>query len=81
MLIQVFSEYLKLAQAGKVNFLACPMHPLETAVFPLYHNLDKKDRIVLTCHACDFKDIPGQAMYENIRLIVSKYNEPEKMEP
>jgi len=81
MLIQVFSEYLKLAQAGKVHFLACPMHPMETAVFPLQHNLDKKDRIVLYCPACGFSDIPGRAMYDNIYTIVRAYNEPEKMEP
>jgi len=81
MLIQVFSQYLKLAQAGKVHFLACPMHPIDDAVFPMYHQLDKKDRIVLNCPACGFIDIPGQALYDNILLVIKAYNEPEKMEP
>ena len=75
MLIQVFSQYLTLAQAGKVHFLACPMHPLETAVFPLYHNLDKKERIVLNCHACNFIDIPGQALYDSILTIIKAHEQ------
>lgn len=79
--IQVFSEYLQMAQAGKVNFLACPMHPTEEATFKLNHNLTDQDKILLECFACGYKNIAGQTLYENlIKRINAVNNEPEKME-
>lgn len=65
MRIQVFSEYLELARAGKVDFLACPMHPEEEAKFPLMHQ-DLNDKVVLQCLACGYKNIAGEQLYENI---------------
>lgn len=66
MRIQVFSEYLQMAQAGKVDFLACPMHKEdEPAIFPLAHKL-KDDQVVLYCLACGYKNIAGQQLYDNI---------------
>ena len=66
MQIQVFSEYLQLAQAGRVNFLACPMHKEdEPAIFQLTH-LQEKENSVLQCFACGYKIIAGQQLYENI---------------
>jgi Tat protein secretion system quality control protein TatD with DNase activity len=80
MRIQVFSEYLQLAQAGKVNFLACPMHTNEEAVFPLIHQQEEED-IVLHCYACGYKNIAGYTLYNNlITLIKAQLSEPEKME-
>lgn len=66
MRIQVFSEYLRLAQAGKVDFLACPMHIEDKpAVFPLAHRLEE-EQVVLYCLACGYKNKAGQQLYENI---------------
>lgn len=66
MRIQVFSEYLQLAQAGKVNFLACPMHKEdEPTAFQLTH-LDENDKVVLQCFACGYKITAGQQLYDNI---------------
>jgi hypothetical protein len=80
MRIQVFSEYLQLAQAGKVDFLACPMHKQEKAIFPLSHNLEE-DNIVLHCYACGYKNIAGLTLYNNlITLIKAQLSEPEKMD-
>lgn len=80
MRIQVFSEYLQLAQAGKVDFLACPMHTTEEAVFPLTHQLEE-DKIVLHCYACGYKNTAGYTLYNNlIKLIEAQMSEPEKME-
>ena len=80
MRIQVFSEYLQLAQAGKVNFLACPMHKNEEATFPLIHQLEE-EKIVLHCYACGYKNIAGSTLYNNlITLIKAQMSEPEKME-
>jgi len=81
MLIQVFSEYLQLAQAGKVNFLACPMHLEEEAVFPLFHRLTDQDKIILECYACNYKNIAGQQLYDNlIKLIEAEEIEPKKVD-
>ena len=82
MRIQVFSEYLQLAQAGKLKFLACPMHQEdEPSVFPLVHKQESDDSIVLECLACTYKVHPGLIMYnkilEDIRAVKS---ELEKME-
>lgn len=66
MRIQVFSEYLQLAQAGRVNFLACPMHTEEEAIFPLNHSLTDQDKVLLECFACGYKNIAGQTLYNNI---------------
>lgn len=71
-MLKVFSEYLQLAQAGKVDFLACPMHKQdEPAVFPLMHKEDG-DRIVLHCIACGYKNTAGQQLYENILSRIRK---------
>ena len=67
MKIQVFSEYLQLAQAGKVDFLACPMHPTELdAVFQLTHSAGENDNILLECYACGYKNIAGMQLYQTI---------------
>ncbi len=75
MRIQVFSEYLQLAQAGRVNFLACPMHKEnEDAVFQLMHS-EENEKIVLQCFACGYKITAGQQLYENlINLIKAQKN-------
>ena len=81
MLIQVFSEYLQLAQVGKVNFLTCPMHPTEEATFPLVHNLTDQDQILLKCFACGYKSYVGQQMYDNLITIINAVNnEPKKVD-
>jgi|GEM_PF-2523177 len=80
MQIQVFSEYLQLARAGKVNFLACPMHTTEDTVFPLAHQ-QEEDKIVLHCFACGYKNTAGLTLYNNlIELIGAQMSEPEKMD-
>jgi hypothetical protein len=80
MRIQVFSEYLQLAQAGRVNFLACPMHPQEEAIFPLSHQMED-DKVVLHCLACGYKNTAGSTLYNNlIELIRAEMSEPEKMD-
>jgi len=67
MRLQVFSEYLQLAQAGKVNFLACPMHKEdEPAIFQLLHK-EQDDKVVLYCLACGYKNIAGYQLYETIK--------------
>jgi len=65
MKIQVFSEYLQQAQAGNVEFLACPMHPTEEAIFPLAHS-EEDNKIILTCYACGYRNIAGLTLYDNI---------------
>jgi hypothetical protein len=80
MRIQVFSEYLQLAQAGKVNFLACPMHTQEEAIFPLSHQLED-DKVVLHCLACGYKNTAGSTLYNNLITLIEAENiEPEKMD-
>jgi hypothetical protein len=74
MRLQVFSEYLQLAQAGKLDFLACPMHIEDKpAVFPLLHKEDG-DKVVLYCLACSYKNIAGQQLYENIKEKIRRVN-------
>lgn len=66
MLIQVFSKYYNLAQAGDVEFLACPMHEQDKpAIFPLVHQ-DLNGKVMLQCNACGYINIAGQTLYENI---------------
>jgi hypothetical protein len=66
MRIQVFSEYLQQAQAGNVEFLACPYHNDDApAIFPLVH-LEEEDKIILQCYACDFKMYVGITLYNQI---------------
>jgi hypothetical protein len=79
-MIQVFSEYLQLAQAGKVNFLACPMHPEDGDLYHLSHYLDARERIVLTCYACGYKNIVGKTLYDIIYKLVAENSEPQKVE-
>ena len=71
MRIQVFSEYLQLAQAGRVNFLACPMHQDEEAKFPLAHQ-QEEDKIVLHCFACGYKNAAGYILYNNLIELIEK---------
>lgn len=78
MQIQVFSEYLQLAQAGKVNFLACPMHKNEDATFQLVHQ-DENNKITLNCFACGYKVTAGIVLYETILARIAEANESEKV--
>jgi len=66
MRIQLFSLYRTLAQAGKVDFLACPMHGEEPYVLYELIHFDVEDKIVLQCLACGYKNTVGQQLYENI---------------
>lgn len=75
MRIQVFSKYLQMAQEGKVDFLSCPMHPLEEAIFPLLHKLDEEDQIVLYCLACGYKNLVGEETYVRILKIIENNRE------
>ena len=76
--IQVFSEYLQLAQAGKVDFLACPMHKEDDAIFKLVHQ-DEDDKITLNCFACGYKITAGIVLYDHILAKIAEANESEKM--
>lgn len=69
MRIQVFSQYRKLAEAGKVKPLTCPMHLDETAEFLLVHK-EENYKIVLCCLACGYKNMVGIVMYENLLEII-----------
>jgi len=67
MKIQVFSQYYNLAQAGRVEPLACPMHLNDSpAIYPLIHT-EENYKIVLQCLACGYKNIAGLQLYENIK--------------
>jgi len=80
MLIQVFSQYLQLAQEGKVDFLSCPQHKEEEAVFPLSHTMEN-DKVFLYCPACGYKNFPGLDLYNTIVAeITPLLNEPKKEE-
>ena len=68
MKIQVFSEYNKIAEAGRAKALTCPMH--EDAIFSLYHKIDEHDTITLECFACSYKIKVGHQLYENIKKVV-----------
>lgn len=64
--IQAFSTYLQLAQAGKVDFLACPMHIVDSpAIFPLLHK-EENNKVVLHCLACGYKNTPGEQVHRYI---------------
>ena len=77
-MIKVFSEYLQLAQAGKVDFLACPMHQEDApAVFPLTHKQLGDDGVILECYACHYKLVPGTLMYDQLIKVLEKMS-PEK---
>ena len=80
MQIQVFSEYLQLAQAGKLKFLACPHHEEhKPAIFDLIHKMEDDERISLNCTACGYKMYPGINFYNKVlQEIASVNNEPEK---
>jgi hypothetical protein len=70
MRIQVFSQYYKLAQAGWVKPLACPMHQDEPDLtYELIHQ-DENDKVVLHCLVCGYKNVAGQQLYENIIKIM-----------
>jgi hypothetical protein len=77
--IQVFSEYYNMAQAGKVDFLACPMHKEEDAIFQLVHQ-DENDKIILNCFACGYKITAGVVLYETILARIAEANESEKVD-
>jgi hypothetical protein len=70
MLIQVFSKYYNLAQAGRVKPLACPNHesdfvPGGQAVYWLMHT-EKDNKVMLYCTACGYKQIAGLQLYQNL---------------
>jgi len=67
MRIQVFSRYYNLAQAGVVKPLACPNHEKEKPlVYDLIHFMGNDDKIRLKCLACNYEQIAGIQLYENI---------------
>jgi hypothetical protein len=78
--IQVFSEYLQLAQAGKVDFLACPMHKNDDAIFQLVHQ-DENNKVTLNCFACGYKITAGIVLYDHILAKIAEANEPKKVSP
>ena len=70
MRIQVFSEYLRLAQAGKVDFLACPMHQEDKPlIYELLHK-EEDNKIVLYCLACGYKNKAGLTLYNNLITLI-----------
>ena len=70
MKIQIFSEYTKIAEAGRAKALTCPMH--EDDIFLLTPNLNNEDQVVLQCFACGYKNIAGYQLYENIKKVVER---------
>lgn len=71
MKIQVFSQYLKLAEKGKVAGLFCPsaVHTEDIAYFNAYFLLtpaEENNKIMLQCLACGYKQTVGIQLYENI---------------
>lgn len=82
MKIQVFSQYYNLAQAGKVNFPACPNHQEDKpAIFDLIHKIEENEAISLNCMACGYKMYPGIDFYNKIlNEIEAVNNESEKVE-
>lgn len=71
MKVQVFSQYFKLAEEGKVNFLFCPnlSHTEDIANFDAYFVLthtEENGKVVLQCLACGYKQTAGIQLYENI---------------
>jgi hypothetical protein len=82
MLIQVFSEYLQLAQAGRVNFLACPMHQEDPEItYQLIHRLTPEEEIVLDCFACGYKKKIGIDFYNSILEKIKNAQNLESIEP
>jgi hypothetical protein len=68
MKIQVFSQYYNLAQAGRVEPLACPNHKDDysfNVVYWLTHK-EEDDTIILYCTACGYSQTAGLQLYENI---------------
>jgi hypothetical protein len=66
MKIKVFYQYQKLAQAGRVKPLACPMHQEDLElIFPLII-VEENEKIMLQCLACSYKNIVGYQLYENL---------------
>ena len=70
MRIQIFSEYTKIAKAGRAKALTCPMH--EEDFFPLYPTLVDNDTILLECYACSYRNLVGQQLYDNIKEVVER---------
>jgi uncharacterized Zn finger protein len=66
-----------MAQEGKVDFLSCPLHTEEEAVFELMHR-EENDKVVLDCYACGYKKIVGQELYDNIRRVVENDSRSSK---
>jgi hypothetical protein len=71
MKIQLFSQYYRLAQEGKVNFLSCTneSHKEDIELFNVNFILSHKevnDKVVLYCIACGYEQIAGLQLYENI---------------
>ena len=66
MKIQVFSQYYNLAQAGRVEPLACVMHEDEPGIiYPLIHK-EEDERIVLQCLSCGAKIKPSERLYKDM---------------
>jgi hypothetical protein len=69
MKIQVFSQYYKMAQEGKVNFLFCPKHKDDYEIFNVRYELmhkEENDSIVLYCINCGYNQTAGLQLYENL---------------
>jgi hypothetical protein len=66
MKIQVFSQYYNLAQAGRVEPLACVMHPEDPDItYKLIHK-EENEKIVLQCLACGAKILPTERLYKDM---------------
>lgn len=73
--IHVVNEYFKLAEAGKVLPLSCPVHKEdEPAVFP-YRVKDEGKDIILECLACGHKVTIGLTVYNSIEAILRHVGE------
>jgi len=75
MKIQVFSQYFKLAQEGKVKFLSCPNHKEDYEIFRVKYALlhkEEDDTIILYCTNCGYQQTAGLQLYENIIKEIEK---------
>ena len=68
MKIQVVSKYLALAEEGLVPKLECPMDQ-----GPLLPNQDLNENNYLYCLSCNYKNIIGIEVYNNMNEMVNKY--------
>lgn len=68
MKIQVVSKYLALAEEGLVSKLECPVD--QGLLFP---NQDLENNNYLYCISCNYKNIIGLEVYNNMKAEVEKY--------